>query len=132
MTLAECLAEGQKITLVYQGEFGGVTAIPTTYLGSRPAPHYQNCPASMVGVAIQHKPRGKRKAGYRTIAYNIPVVIYDGWKDIDVDSLVYKTLGVHMKESRYSMHDNRYFADLLAAWPDDVIFKHIPGGLNDE
>jgi hypothetical protein len=119
------LVEGQKITLVYRGEFGGVAAIPTTYLGCRPAPHYQNCPADMVGVAILHKPKGKRKAGYKIIAYNIPLVVYDGWQDIDVDSLVYKPLDDHLQESRYAMHDNRYFSDLLAARPDGVIFADI-------
>jgi hypothetical protein len=81
----------------------------------------------MTGVSVLHKPRGKRRAGYKTVHYNIPLVVYDGWRDIDTDSLVFRPVGGGMKESRYAMHDGRYFTDLLAAWLDGVIFADIPG-----
>jgi hypothetical protein len=129
--IAEHLKEGQEITLVYQGEFGGVTAIPTTYLGSKPAPHYVNCPDDMIGVAILHKPRAKRKAGYRTIAFNVPLIIYDGWKDIDTDALVFKQLDDHLKESKHTMFDECFFTELLATMPVGIIFSDIPGGNRD-
>lgn len=130
--VAEHLVEGQKVTLVFQGEFGGMVSIRTTYLGCRPAPHYQKCPDSMVGVSILHKPKGKRKSGYKTIGYNIPLIVYNGWRDIDTDSIVYNSLpspyaDVTVMESRYAMHDDRYFSELLAAMPDGVIFADVGG-----
>jgi hypothetical protein len=120
--VAEHLKEGQKITLVFQGELGGISAIPTTYLSCQPAPHYQNCVDAMIGVSILHKPAGKRTARHTTIAYNIPLAVYDGWQDIDTDSLVFKPLEAGVKISRYDMHDSRYFSDLIKAKPDGVIF----------
>jgi hypothetical protein len=124
--ISEHLTEGQKITLVFQGEFGGVSAIQTTYIGCHPTPHYQNCPENMIGVTIAHRPRGNRKRYYKTISYNTPIVVYDGWVSIDTDNLVYKTTGDHLSESRYAMHDSQYFFDLLKIKPN-AILTDIPG-----
>ena len=119
------LSEGQKITLVYQGEFGGLSVVQTTYLGCKPAPHYLNCCDSMVGVRICHKPRGKRKSGHKTISYNVPLVIYDGWQHIAADEIMFNRVGEDTLKSKYTMHDNCYFTDLLRAKPDCVIFADI-------
>jgi len=121
----EHLSEGQKITLVYQGEFGGLSIIQTTYLGCKPAPHYLNCSDSIVGVSICHKPRNKRKPGYKTISYNTPLVIYDGWQHIDADEILFDRIDEDTRKSKYTMHDHRYFSDLLRAKPDCVIFADI-------
>jgi len=122
----EHLSERQKITLVYQGEFGGLSIIQTTYLGCKPAPHYLNCCDSMVGVSICHKPRGKRKSGYKTISYNVPLIIYDGWQHIDANKIVFDRIDENTLKSKHTMHNNRYFSDLLRAMPDCVIFADMP------
>jgi hypothetical protein len=129
--VAEHLVKEQKITLVHRSEFGGVSATQTTYLGCRPAPHYENCPDDRIGVAIFHKPRTKRKARYRTIPFSTPLIVYNGWRDIDTDALVFRQLGDDLKESRHTMFDDRFFTELLAAIPGGVIFSDIPGGDRD-
>ena len=119
------LTEGQRITLVYQGSFGGMSMAHTTYLSCAPAPHYQNCGDAKMGVSIRHKPWKKRSEKATTISFNTPLVVYDGWQEIDIDGLMYNQIDETLRESKYDMFDRRYFYDLLASYPDSVIFADI-------
>lgn len=115
----------QKLTVVYGGEFGGLTAIQTTALNWTVLPHYYNCPENMNGVVLEHKPREKRSTRKLNISYNTPLVVYDGWLDIDTESIVYKKVRENVHESRYDMHSKQYFYDLLEQYPDGILFTDI-------
>lgn len=122
------LTEGQKITIVCTGGFGGMFVIQTTYSSCKPVSHYYNCPDSMCGVSIRHTPKGKRKLRQLAIGYDTSLVIYNGWHNIDADSIIYNTsdLGDGItQESKYTMHDNKYFADLLKIKPNGIICTDI-------
>lgn len=121
----ENLKEGQRITIAMQGWVGGIWIIKTTYSGCEPAPHYVNCPEDKIGVKIVHKLKGKKNMCETTIDYISPIVVYDGWVDIDTESIIYENLGNGRKISRYAMTDRRMFDDLLAKYPDPVIFSDI-------
>lgn len=120
------LREGQKITLAFGGEFGGIAAIQTTYLKSEPTEHYYHCPENLYGVKVYHKPKGKRRVYYSEISYITPLVVYDGWVDLDTDSIIYEDLGGGRRMSRYAMHDSRLFKELMERYPTGIIFHDIP------
>lgn len=122
----ENVQEGEKITVVVQGEFGGVIVIQMTYIGSEAADHYYNCPSDMYGVQLFFKPKGKRKIYRTTISYSTPLIVYKGYVNIDAESIVYRQCG-NSKISRYGMHDPRYFTDVLEKHPNSVLFSDIPG-----
>ena len=119
------LQQGQKITLIYQGSFGGMSMEHTTYISCAPVPHYVNCGDAKMGVRIRHKPRSKHNEKSTTISFNMPIVVYDDWQNIDIDSLMYNQIDDTLRESKYDMLDRRYFYDLLASYPDGVIFADI-------
>lgn len=122
----ENVQEGEKITVVVQGEFGGVVAIQMTYIGSEAIAHYYNCPSDMYGGRLVFKPKGKRRAYETRIDYSVPLIVYKGYVNIDTESIVYRTCG-NSKISRYGMHDPRYFTDVLKKYPNSVLFSDIPG-----
>ena len=121
------LTKGQKITLVSGGEFGGLYAVQTVFDSCKPNRHYQDCPESMIGVTILHTPKHKRKMYQTGISYNTPLVIYDGWVDIDTDSLMYETLEEHddytLRKSKYLSFDNRYFTDLISQYGKGIVMS---------
>lgn len=117
--------EGDKITVVAQGEFGGLSVSQMTYIGSSPTPHYYNCPPEMNGVTLFFKPKGKRCAYKMTLEYSAPLIVYKGFVNIDADEIVFKKCG-NAKMSRYGMHDPRYFTEVLEKYPNKVLFSDIP------
>lgn len=121
------LTKGQKITIVSGGEFGGLYAVQTIYESCKPNRHYQDCPESMMGVTILHTPKRKRKMYQTGISYNTPLVIYDGWIDIDTDNIMFDTLEENAKctvrQSKYTMFDNRYFEDLVNQYGKGIVMS---------
>lgn len=124
-TVVQTLQAGQKITLCFMGEFGGISTIQTEYIKSENSSHYLNAPEDKDGVKIHHKPKRKRQAYTTNISYITPVVVYDGWIDVDTDSIVYETVsndgGMTIKTSRYAMHDSRLFTDLIQKYPNTIL-----------
>ena len=126
------LKQGDKITLVAESEFGGMWAVQSVFDHAEISRHYQNCPESMYGVRIYHKPKGKRKLYASNISHNVPFAIYRGWVDIDTESIIYnikplteedKAVGIiQIRESKYGSFDPRYFTDLKKIYPDYLIF----------
>lgn len=121
----ENVKEGNKITVVSQGEFGGVCVSQMTYLGSEPAAYYCGCPQEMYGVALLFKPKGRRRTYKMTLEYSALLIVYKGYVNINVGDIVYKRCG-NAKISRYGMHDSLYFTDTLKAYPNFVLFSDIP------
>lgn len=121
----ESVREGDKITVVTQGSLGGVTVSKMVYISSFPADHYYNCPQDMCGVTLIFKPKGRRNACKVTVDYDVPLIVYRGYVDIDADSIVFLTCG-DAKISRFGMHDLRYFTEILEKYPKDVIFCDFP------
>ena len=127
------LKQGDKITLVSESEFGGMWAVQTVFDHAEISKHYQNCPESMYGVKICHRPKGKRKLYASNISYNVPFAIYKGWVDIDTENIVYnikpltekeKAAGItQIRESKYTAFDPCNFADLKKAYPDYLVFS---------
>jgi hypothetical protein len=125
------LKQGQKITLVSQGEVGGFYSINTVYDHAEPSRHYQNCPNDMIGIKIFHTPKGKRNMRVSNISYNAPIIIYDGWIDIDRDKFMFNSLPLDnehkqagildMRQSKYTMFDDRYFSDIQSAFPNYIL-----------
>ncbi len=121
----ENLTEAQKITLAFQGDFGGIVAIQALYIRCEIAPHYANCDESLNGVKLIFKQKSKRTASCKTISYNVPLVIYNDWLEIDADTILYEDKGDGIKEGKYLAHDNQYFYDLIEKYPDNIIFSDI-------
>lgn len=123
--IKNALKEGQKITLVSQGEFGGMYSVLSTYYRCEQKEHYLNCPDNMIGVKIIHKPKSKQKFYETSLSYCTPLVIYDGWITINIDEILYKIIhsedGILTKESRYTMFDNNYFYDLIELYPNAIL-----------
>lgn len=121
----ENVKEGDKITVVTQGAFGGVTVSQMTYISSTPAAHYYKCPQEMYGVTLLFKPKGRRNTYKMTLEYSVPLIVYKEYMSIDTDEIVYNKCG-NAKMSRYGMHDSRFFTDTLKAYPNHVLFSDIP------
>ncbi len=117
--------EGDKITVVMQGSLGGVTVSQMVYISSSASEHYYNCPQDMCGVTLVFKPKGRRTTCKKTIDYDVPLIVYKGYTDIDVDSIMYLTCG-NTKISRFGMFDSRYFTDILKKYPNGILFRDIP------
>ena len=128
MDINNVIAEGEEITIVSQGSFGGMWVRHSRFLGADPKPHYANCPVGMIGTVMTHKPKGKRSVYKTVFDFNTPVVIYRGWVDIDVEKLVYNTYrqdGVIIRESKYTAFDDTPFSDLIHAHPDYLIKDNV-------
>ena len=117
------LNKGQKITLVSFGEFGFLGMTQTTFEEVTPKNHYQNCPEDMIGVQLIHKPKRKRTAYRKIISYNNSVLVYDGWVDIDMDSIQYNQIDKYTRETKYSCFDSRYMTDVESAIKVKPIIK---------
>ena len=119
----ENLTKGQKITMVTCSEFGGMNAIQTVYSHCEIAPHYVNAPIEQDGVHIFHKPIDKRCMYSNTISFVTPLVIYDGYVDIDVESILFdfeETPIMQIRNSKYTMHDTQMWRDLEEKYPDYI------------
>ena len=127
----ENVKEGDKITVVSQGEFGGLSVSQMTYIGSTPAPPYYNCPPEMNGVKLMFKPKGKRRVYEMTLVFSAPLIVYKGFVNIDADEIVFKKCG-NAKMSRYGMHDPRYFTETLEKYPNGILFSDIPNQEEDK
>lgn len=127
----ENVKQGDKITVVTSGSFGGMCVIPMTYESSSPSPHYYNCDEELNGVELIGTPKGKRTLYKLTIDYNAPVIVYKGFVKIDAESIIYEKRG-DVKISRYTMFDPRFFTDCLEKYPSDILFSHFYEKLNAE
>lgn len=116
---------GDKITVVTQGELGGISVSQMTYVDSAPAAHYYGCPEEMYGVTLLCKPKGRRRTYKMTLEYSVPLIVYKGYVNINAGEIVFKKCG-NVEMSRYGMHDSRYFTDTLKAYPNSVLFSDIP------
>lgn len=121
----ENVKEGDKITVVTQGEFGGLFISQMTYIGSTPAEHYCGCPQEMYGVTLLFKPKRRRNTYKITLEHSTPLIVYKGYVSINADEIVFKKCG-NAKMSRYGMHDSRYFTDTLKEYSENILFSDIP------
>ena len=125
------LKDGDKITLIAFNDFGFLGMTKTTFQSVTPKPHYQNCPANMYGVELIHKPKGKRTSYRKTIDYNNSVLIYEGWKDIDIDKIQYNYQDnidpayAYIRETKYCSFDKRYLKDITQVEKNPLITINI-------
>jgi hypothetical protein len=109
------LKEGQKVTIVTNGEFGGIVVMQTTIDNMYPQAHYLNCPNDLYGVRLLHQPKGKRRLRENIISYNHHVLVYDGWIEVDEENIMFNKVennGYVVKSSKYLAYDVRYFYDV--------------------
>lgn len=93
----------QKVTIVYIGDFGGVTILQTIVEKVEQSRHYQNCPENQIGAIITHKPKGKRKFWKTNFDYMKNILVYDGWIKIndDMNWTITKTATVIRKDGKH-------------------------------
>ena len=106
------LEDGQKITLVGFGEFGFLGVTQTTFKDVFTKPRYQNCPVKYNDVVIRHQPKRKRTMFDKRMNCDSPVIIFNGWVDIDKDKIMYNQLNEFTRETKYTCFDKRYFTDV--------------------
>lgn len=111
---------GKKVTIIGFGEFGFLAKTQTTIQEINKKPHYQNCPESMMGVELIHKPKGKRQMFRKRIESSSNVLVYDGWIDIDIEDIMYKKEGI-MQYTKYPCFDKRFLEDIIKTVTDTPI-----------
>jgi hypothetical protein len=125
--LLKDLKQGQKITIVSSNDMGFVYVIQTVYHERKPHHHYVDCPESMIGVTIVHKPKRKRSLYKTVIDYNAQMLIYDGWIDVDTDCIyeIEEKDGMTVKKSKYTAFDNRNFEEIKNHYSEGIIIEDI-------
>lgn len=118
------LKENQKITLCYENEFGLLNIVHTQFFRCEEKQQYKNCSAEKNMTRIYHIPKGKRNMRITNINSMSNVVIYDGFKEINADEIIYiktKKDDMEIFESKYTAFNNRYFNDLVKKYPDYLL-----------
>ena len=124
----ENIKEGQKITIVTSGNFGGISIVKTTFMNVTPEEYYVDCPADMVGIEIMHRPHRHRNTYILNMSYYSDFIVYDGWQDITTDCL-YTTErrenGTEIRRSKYRSFDKQNFEEIKKTFPDSILFDSL-------
>lgn len=108
------LTGGRKVTIVKYSEFGFPIAFNTTIDKVMVEPYAQYKET----LKVVHKPKRKRSLYVERILDKDSVLIYDGWLDIDLDSLANNIIRedshITVKQSKYHSFDKQYFKDAIA------------------
>lgn len=118
------LTEGAKITIVSQNDFGFDYVVKMKFLKCSPSPHYYNCPNAQIGTEIIGIPQRKRRAYRLTIDYLTPFIIYDGWRDIDLESVLFEKEergSVTISTGKYAAFDSQKYNDILERYSDGIL-----------
>lgn len=118
------LAEGAKITIVIQNDFGLDYVVKMRFIECNPLPHYYNCPEAQIGAEIIGVPQKKRSAYRYTIDYLTPFIIYDGWRDIDLESVLFEKEergDVTISTSRYFSFDRQKYIKISERYSDGIL-----------
>lgn len=118
------LAEGTKITIVSQNDLGFDYVVKMRFLKCNPSPHYYNCPDAKIGVEIIGVPQRKRSAYRLKIDFLTPFIIYDGWRDIDLESVLFNKdehENVTITTSKYLAFDSQKYIDISERYSDGIL-----------
>ncbi|MCM3110003.1 SusD/RagB family nutrient-binding outer membrane lipoprotein [Lederbergia lenta] len=117
--------KGERVTIFKLGGFGFPVSIQVT-MDSALVEKYAQYSDSL---KIVHRPKRKRSLYSNRILPNESIIIYNGWIDIDLDSLTNNTLdsseAVTVRQSKYMSFDNQYLTDILNYVKVDPIVKYI-------
>lgn len=118
------LAKGAKITIVIQNDYGLDYVVKMRFIDCNPSPHYYNCPEAQIGAEIIGVPQKKRSAYRYTIDYLTPFIIYDGWRDIDLESVLFEKEergDVTISTSRYFSFDRQKYIKISERYSDGIL-----------
>jgi len=113
LEMLKSLEEGHKVTIVKFGCFGFAEAIQTKIYEIKERQHYEG--ATDKDLVITHKAKGKRHISEDTTAYNLPLLVFDGWTNIDADTLQYEQIEKGTKKSKYTAFNNQIFNDIICS-----------------
>nr|WP_222125651.1 hypothetical protein [Paenibacillus xylanexedens] len=106
------LETGRKLSIVKFSEFGFPQLIHTV-IESVNVDHYAQFDNALY---ITHKPKRKRTNWTDIILPYQEVLVYDGWIDLDIDSvsrnIIISNRSVTVKQSKYSSFDSQYMSDI--------------------
>ncbi|MEK4006364.1 hypothetical protein [Paenibacillus sp. FSL H3-0333] len=113
--VASTIQPGQKVTIVKFSEFGFPYAVNTTIDSLVVKPYAQHKDS----LYVTHKPKGKRKL-WRDVFHPFQdFIVYDGWLNIDIDSLTKKVVSSNSTmtiiQGNYNCFDRRYLSDIVSA-----------------
>ena len=109
------LVIGNKYTLVYMNEFGFPVADKIMFKGVSPCQYAQFTDAIKMTVR-----RARKRTDECINFYDCSLAIYEGWKDLPEDVSHIK-INDHLKQSKYSCFDSRYFDDCVNYFGNPVV-----------
>jgi len=117
------MVPGQRYTLVYLGDFGFPVDLRITFREAKLTTYAQYDDVVDVIFMLQRK-RNPR----RLHLYNRSFLIYNGWRELDksVTFNITRSNGLVTMESKYGGFDERFIADVKAAWPDYIVAYERP------
>ncbi|ATF13666.1 hypothetical protein A616_17260 [Brevibacillus brevis X23] len=119
----EQLTHGRKVTIIKFSDFGFPVVINTVVERVLVEPYAQY----RESLNIIHKPKRKRSLYSNRILPKNTLLVYDGWLDIDVDSLTKRVVkqDQHMtvKQSKYLSFDKQFMQDAISNIKGKLIVK---------
>lgn len=120
------LKSGQKITLCYRQEFGGLTSCHSKFYYCEKVPLYKNSSEDKYVLKIYYIPAGKKILRVCNISSRSCIVLFNGFVDIDVDEINYNVIynnGLKILESKYQHFSDEVFKDLVKKYPSYLLSK---------
>lgn len=109
------LIVGNKYTLVYMNEFGFPVADKIVFKGVSPCQYAQYTDAVKMTAR-----RARKRTDERITFYDCSLAIYEGWKELP-DEVSHVKINDHLKQSKYSCFDARYFEDCVEYFGKPVV-----------
>jgi hypothetical protein len=112
-----------KVTIIMYSDFGFPYAI-NTIIDSFEIKQYAQHKDSLF---ITHKPKGKRKLWEEVIKPYQSFIIYDGWLNVDIDSITKSVIrsdsSMTVIQGNYKCFDKRYLTDIASAIPQKPLIS---------
>lgn len=116
----EQLTPDRKVTLIKFSEFGFPVLINTVIKSVEVKPYAQYNES----LRIIHKPKNKRSLWQNIILPQDELLVYDGWLNVDLDSITKETLkeneSVKVTQSKYSSFDRSFIADIVSTLGEPI------------
>ncbi|OMD67629.1 hypothetical protein [Paenibacillus odorifer] len=113
-----------KVTIIKYTDFGFPYAINTVIDSLVIKPYAQHKDS----LFITHKPKGRRKLWEEVILPYQSFIIYDGWLNVDIDSLTKKVISSNSQltvtTTNYVSFDKRYMTDIVSSIPQTPLVSY--------
>jgi hypothetical protein len=106
---------GNKYTLVYMNEFGFPVADKIVFKGVSPCQYAQYTDAIRMTAR-----RARKRSNVYINFYDSSLAIHEGWNDLP-EEITHEKIGDHLKQSKYSCFDARYFEDCVKHFGKPVV-----------